>query len=159
MSASGRSEVPRAEAQPDALTRFALAQRLDVADPEARAAAEALEEAALRLFNATNGGNEAAALLPFMADDLDALLPAERPAPRPAHRPVGATQYHPEDLRTAMDWARRHVLPPGGKLRRDRLLARTLWQLQRGRSGRYGASEDGIYRRIKRLGKEDERAR
>ena len=150
----------RAETRPDAWTRPALAQRLDAAaDPEARVAVEALTEAAWRLFNATGGGGEAAALLRFMADDLDALFPVERPEPRPAHRPVGSTQYDPAALRAAMDWAQHHVLPPGSKRRQDRLLARTLWHLQRGRPGGYGASEDGIYRRILRLREEDERAR
>ena len=150
----------RAEARPDAWTRPALTWRLDTAaDPEARVAVEALTEAAWRLFNATGGGSEAAALLRFIADDLDALRPAEHPAHRPAHRPVGATQYNPAALRTAMEWAQHHVLPPGNKLGRDRLLARTLYHLQGGRPGRYGATEDGIYKQIRRLRQQDKRAR
>ncbi len=143
------------KARPDALTRPALAQRLNAdATPQVSAAVEALKEAALRLFNATEGG-AAAALLRQIADGLDALC-AEK---RPPHRPKGATQYDPALLRAAMEWAEGHVIPPGSKLGRDRLLAHTLYHLQEKTHGRYGANENAIYKRILRFREEDKRAR
>lgn len=137
-------------------SRSILQQRLTAAyskDPQARAAAEALRDAALRLFNATDG-SLAADVLRHLAEDLDAMCSRERPA----HRAKGATNYSPTLLRDAMEWAEGHVIPAGSKLGRDRLLARTLYQIQGEKPGQYGSCENGIYTRILRLRKEDARA-
>jgi hypothetical protein len=129
----------------DKMREFGLAHRANPTHhPDATPAMGTLQEAIDRMEAATST-EVTIDVLRVIAEAMErASLPG-----RPKHRPKGATQYSPDDLRAHMQFNDRKPLPCDGRFQsKDRALAHQLYTTHK---GEFGSTEDGIYKRIRRL--------